>query len=141
MRQVRWASWTVGLAMALAVGGVRPVAADVTSDRAAAILEWPSVVYAEDKTPDGWVVDPASGGYVVSVMLTTPFQASAGMTYWYGASLNTQSLGQFSVLTPGDGAMAQFFGSLFLFHADVGDQMFQLIGVIVPVELQSIVVE
>jgi hypothetical protein len=47
MRQVRWASWTVGLAMALAVGGVRPVAADVTSDRAAAILEWPSVVYAE----------------------------------------------------------------------------------------------
>lgn len=100
-----------------------------------------SVVYAEDKTPDGWVVDPASGGYVVSVMLTTPFQASAGMTYWYGASLNTQSLGQFSVLTPGDGAMAQFFGSLFLFHADVGDQMFQLIGVIVPVELQSIVVE
>jgi hypothetical protein len=63
------------------------------------------------------------------------------MTYWYGASLNTQSLGQFSVLTPGDGAMAQFFGSLFMFHADVGDQMFQLIGVIVPVELQSIVVE
>jgi hypothetical protein len=38
MRQVRWASWTVGLAMALAVSGVRPVAADVTSDRAAAIL-------------------------------------------------------------------------------------------------------
>ena len=47
MRQVRWASWTVGLAMALAVSGVRPVAADMTSDRAAAILEWPSVVYAE----------------------------------------------------------------------------------------------
>jgi hypothetical protein len=36
----------VGLAMALAVCGVRPVAADVTSDRAAAILEWPSVIYA-----------------------------------------------------------------------------------------------
>ena len=48
MRQVRWASWTVGLAMALAVSGVRPVAADVTSDRAAAILEWPSVIFAED---------------------------------------------------------------------------------------------
>ena len=49
MRQVRWASWTVGLAMALAVSGVRPVAADVTSDRAAAILEWPSVIYAEEE--------------------------------------------------------------------------------------------
>lgn len=47
MRQVRWASWMVGLAMALAAGGVRPVAADVTSDRAAAILNWPSVIFAE----------------------------------------------------------------------------------------------
>ena len=48
MRQVRWASWMVGLAMALAVCGVRPAAADVRSDRAAAILEWPSVIFAED---------------------------------------------------------------------------------------------
>ncbi|MFN8640740.1 MAG: hypothetical protein U0802_03435 [Candidatus Binatia bacterium] len=47
MRQVRWASWMVGLAMALAVCGVRPAAADMTSDRAAAILEWPSVIYAD----------------------------------------------------------------------------------------------
>jgi hypothetical protein len=47
MRQVRWASWMVGLAMALAIGGVRPVAADVTSDQAAAILDWPTVIYAE----------------------------------------------------------------------------------------------
>ncbi len=45
MRQVRWASWLVGLAMALAVCGVRPAAADVRSDQAAAILEWPSVVF------------------------------------------------------------------------------------------------
>jgi hypothetical protein len=52
MRQVRWASWTVGLAVALAVGGVRPVAADVTSDRAAAILEWPSVIYALESPVD-----------------------------------------------------------------------------------------
>ncbi|MEO8452568.1 MAG: hypothetical protein ABI647_22435 [Gemmatimonadota bacterium] len=48
MRQVRWASWLVGLAMALAVSGVRPVAADVTSDRAAAILDWPTVIFAEE---------------------------------------------------------------------------------------------
>ncbi len=44
MRQVRWASWMVGMAMALAVGGAGPAAADVRSDQAAAILEWPSVV-------------------------------------------------------------------------------------------------
>ena len=48
MRQVRWATWMVGLGMALAVGGVRPVAADMTSDRAAAILTWPTVIHAED---------------------------------------------------------------------------------------------
>jgi hypothetical protein len=47
MRQVRWASWMVGLAVALGAVGVRPVAADVTSDRAAAILTWPSVIFAE----------------------------------------------------------------------------------------------
>jgi len=51
MRQVRWASWMVGLAMALAVCGVRPAAADIRSDQAAAILEWPSVIYfAEEST-------------------------------------------------------------------------------------------
>jgi hypothetical protein len=54
MRQVRWASWMVGLAMALAAGGVRPVAADVTSDRAAAILDWPSVIFAETSFIDGF---------------------------------------------------------------------------------------
>ena len=46
MRQVRWASWMVALAMALAVCGVRPVAADVRSDQAAAIVEWPSVLFS-----------------------------------------------------------------------------------------------
>lgn len=49
MRQVRWASWMAGLAMAFAVGGgAGPALADVTSDRPAAILEWPSVVVAEE---------------------------------------------------------------------------------------------
>ena len=99
------------------------------------------VVYAEDKGPDAWVADPASGGYVVAVVLTTPFQATAGTTYWYGVSLNDQDMGQFSVMTPGDGMMAQFSGFAFSGHATVGDQMFQLLGTIVPVELQSIVVE
>jgi hypothetical protein len=45
MRQVRWASWMVGMAVALAVGGARPAAADVRSDQAAAIVEWPSVLF------------------------------------------------------------------------------------------------
>jgi hypothetical protein len=99
------------------------------------------VVYAEDKVADAWVADPPSGGYVVTVVLTTPFQASAGTTYWYGVSHNADSMNQFSVLTPGDGTMAQFEGLLFTFHAGVGDQMFQLMGTIVPVELQSITVE
>ena len=58
MRQVRWASWMVGLAMALAICGVRPVAADVTSDRAAAILDWPTVVYFESGFP---LLDPSIG--------------------------------------------------------------------------------
>lgn len=48
MGQVRWARWMVGLAMALAVCGVRPATADIRSDQAAAILEWPSVVFVED---------------------------------------------------------------------------------------------
>ncbi|PWB68895.1 MAG: hypothetical protein C3F15_15800 [Holophagae bacterium] len=99
------------------------------------------VVYAEDKVPDAWAADPSSGGYVVAVVLTTPFQATAGTTYWYGISYNGQDMGQYSVLTPGDGMMAQFSGSAFSGHATVGDQMFQLMGTIVPVELQSIVVE
>jgi len=50
MRQVRWASWVVGLAMGLAVCGVRPAAADVRSDQAAAILEWPSVLFFDTDT-------------------------------------------------------------------------------------------
>jgi hypothetical protein len=37
--------------------------------------------------------------------------------------------------------MAQFEGLVFQFHATVGDQMFQLMGNVVPVELQSITVE
>jgi hypothetical protein len=43
MRQVRWASGTVALAMALAICGVGPAAGDVASDRAAAIVIWPHI--------------------------------------------------------------------------------------------------
>jgi len=40
----------VGLAMALAVCGVRPAVADIRSDQAAAIVEWPSVVVFANET-------------------------------------------------------------------------------------------
>jgi hypothetical protein len=46
MRQVRWASVMVGMAM-LAVCGVRPAVADIRSDQAAAILEWPNILFFE----------------------------------------------------------------------------------------------
>jgi hypothetical protein len=59
MRQVRWASWMVGMAMALAVCGVRPAAADVRSDQAAAIVEWPSVLFftADSTLTSGFLLD------------------------------------------------------------------------------------
>lgn len=98
-------------------------------------------LYEEDRTPDAWVSDPPSGGFMVTVNLATPFSAAAGTTYWYGVSGNGFELGQYSVQTPGDGTMAQFSGPVFSFHAGVGDQMFQLLGDVVPVELQSVTVE
>lgn len=99
------------------------------------------VVYSEDKVADSWLHDPTSGGFVVSVVLTTPFQVTAGTIYWYGISYDGADMGQYSVLAPGDGTMAQFSGSMFQFHTPVGDQMFQLVGTMVPVELQSFVAE
>ena len=98
-------------------------------------------LYQEDRVPDAWVPDPTSGGFLVTVNLATPFLASAGTTYWYGVSGNGFELGQFSVLTPGNGTMAQFQGSVFDHHTTVGDQMFQLLGSVVPVELLSVTVE
>jgi hypothetical protein len=50
MRQVRWARWMVGLAIALAVCGARQVRADIRSDEPAAILEWPNVLYFADES-------------------------------------------------------------------------------------------
>ena len=47
MRQVRWASWMGAVAMTVALGGATPAAADVASDRAAAIVVYPWVVTSE----------------------------------------------------------------------------------------------
>ena len=43
MRQVRWASWTVAATVVLLVGAPQVGRADVTSDKAAAIVVWPIV--------------------------------------------------------------------------------------------------
>lgn len=87
-----------------------------------------AVLYSEDKTPTSWAADSASGGYKIRVVLTTPFTANAGVTYWYGVSGNGTDISQYSVLTPGDGHMAQFSGTAYGFATPVGDQMFQLEG-------------
>lgn len=50
MRQVRWANWMGVVAMAVALGCARPAGADITSDRAAAIVKYPWVLVAGDTT-------------------------------------------------------------------------------------------
>jgi len=87
MRQVRWASWMVGMAFALAVGGVRPVAADVRSDQAAAILEWPSVVFfgPSDVLP----VLGASGVTLNTVIQLTNTSSTAVFAHCFYESANS----------------------------------------------------
>jgi subtilisin family serine protease len=91
-------------------------------------------LYEEDKTPDSWIADPDGGGYVLTVLLQQPFVAMANIVYWIGVSGNGNELGQYSVLTPGDGTMVQFDDRVFNHHAHIGDMMFQLTGgnIIVP---------
>lgn len=50
MRQVRWASWMGVVAMAVALGSAKPAGADITSDRAAAIVKFPWVLTVEGVT-------------------------------------------------------------------------------------------
>ena len=89
-----------------------------------------SVLYSEDRAPDAWVADATTGGFKVTALLTTPFVAAAGTTYWYGLSGNGFELGQYGVVAPGDSRMAQFSGATFtsMTVMSVGDQMFQLDG-------------
>ncbi len=53
MRQVRWASWMVGLTMAVALG-VGPAAGGVTSDEAAAIVKYPDVFVWVENAQGSW---------------------------------------------------------------------------------------
>ncbi len=87
-----------------------------------------SLLYGEDKAPDSWTL--ASGSiYRLRVVLSTPFVAQGGTTYWYGVAGVATDIGQDSVKTPGDGAMAQFSGTSFqILTAGIGDMMFQLEG-------------
>ena len=47
MRQGRWVSWLVAVTLAVGLGGMRPAAAIMTSDEAAAILIWPDIFVSE----------------------------------------------------------------------------------------------
>jgi hypothetical protein len=87
-----------------------------------------TLLYDADVVPTSWVADPVTGGYAVTADLPGGFSATGGTTYWFGMSGNGYELGQYSVLTPDDGMMAQFSGPTFSFHTGVGDQMFQLYG-------------
>ena len=91
MRQVHWASWTVGLAMAFAVSGARPAAADMTSDQAAAILTWPSVIYATDSF-GGITVPGATINTILQLSNTSNEPVSAWCFYE-----NANSHGDFSM--------------------------------------------
>lgn len=89
------------------------------------------------------LVEPVPGElFRVAVAFLAPFIAEAGTTYWYGLSASPSfELMQCTVLSPGDGRIARFSGPVFVGHDRTGDQMFALLGELLPVELQSFSVE
>lgn len=70
--------------------------------------------------------------YAVELDLVTPWYLTGGTKYWVGASANSFNTGAISLLTPGDGRMAQYFDTTYLGATDVGDLAFQLHGEAVP---------
>lgn len=82
-------------------------------------------------------VESVGGGIDELSFTFAPIEFTAGTTYWVGLSGNGFEAAQLSVLDPGYDGMAQFDGASFDFMAtgangftDVGDQMFQLTGVV-----------
>jgi hypothetical protein len=94
------------------------------------------VLRQEDQIPLSWTLD-TSGLYRVSCNLAVPFVAQANTVYWIGVAGNGIDIHQESVLSPGDGHMAQFNGSIFSLHTSVGDMMFQLYSGQSPVSVPS----
>jgi len=83
----------------------------------------------EDGVPASWTASSVSGvGYAVTYKFAKPFSAGAGKTYWFGLSGNGFDLSQDSVLSPGNGMIAEFSGKTFKANNILGDQMFQLQG-------------
>ena len=72
------------------------------------------------------------GIYQVDLDLTTPYNLAGNTTYWIGASGDGFEAAQASLLTPGDGLMAQFGATTYSHMAGVGDQAFQLYGDVIP---------
>lgn len=93
-----------------------------------------TVLYAWDQTSSsfGYSGKTLDGydTYEAQFTWATPLTFAAGTTYWVGASGNGFEAAQASVLTPGDGHMAQFDVATFAYMTwpGVGDQMFQLTG-------------
>lgn len=85
-----------------------------------------SILHTESGSPSSWVSDGGSG-YIVTYTLASPYVVPAS-NVGYGLSGDGFELGQYSVLTPGDGVMSQFSGGAYQFEAGVGDQMYQLLG-------------
>ncbi len=89
----------------------------------------------QDITMTGFTNLGVFGGntcYSVDLDLGTAWNLNAGTTYWVGASGNGFEAAQVSLLSPGDGHMAQFNGATYSFSTGVGDQAFQLYGDVVP---------
>lgn len=93
-------------------------------------------LYEEFREPMSWVSNPDDIGYVVTVVLTTPFRAEANTKYWASVSGDFFGLGQYSVVAPTDGILAGFRGQTFLGKTSaVGDMCFQLLGEDAPPEI------
>jgi hypothetical protein len=93
MRQVRWASGTVALAMALAICGVGPAAGDVASDRAAAIVMWPHIQVG-DVTGD---LSPTQSIETVLQLTNTSDQPIVVWCFYENANSHCTNTGQVCV--------------------------------------------
>ncbi len=91
-----------------------------------------TVLDSQDVSVASWS-NVAAGINEVNLDLLTPLVLSANTTYWIGASGNGFEAAQLSILTPGDGMMAQYVGTSFVRMINVGDQMFRLEGSSNPV--------
>lgn len=97
---------------------IKILADDGYGNPGAVITEW-------DQSATSWT---QHGAIYVAFYEFPKIDLAANTIYWIGVSGNSFEHGQTSIQTPGDGLMAQFSGSSFSWHTNVGDQMFQVLG-------------